>query len=101
MKTPADKRRDSLRAAYLTSMAAHQIKSRGTPWLGLAVVMLSSDNPHISAGARGVLVICEQDTSLGISVAVFHHLEAGCRLGPPVTARNPKFTYVGGIEALL
>jgi hypothetical protein len=85
---------ENRRAAYHASLATHQIRGKGTIGLGLPVVLISSDNPYLTPGARGVLVIIEQGTDLSANVAVFHKLDpVSHKLGPPVRCRNPVFVY--------
>lgn len=78
----------------LDSMKNHQITSKGIVGFAQKVTMISCDNPHIGPAAKGVLVICEQGTSLGVIVAVFHHLKDDGALGPPCMAKNP--IYIAG-----
>lgn len=87
-------RTQARRSAYHASLQNHQIKGKGTIGFGLPVILLSSENPYIVPGTRGVLVIIEQGVDLSVIVAVFHALnETSHALGPPVSCRKPVFVY--------
>lgn len=82
------------RSNYHQSLENHQVRGKGTIGFGLPVVLLSSENPYLAPGARGVLVIIEQGVDLSVIVAVFHRLdETNHTLGPPVECRKPVFVY--------
>ena len=74
-------------------MKDHQIKSGGTSWFSLPVVLEASDNPCISYPSVGVIRFSEQGVDLSIINAIFHQMSYDGRLGPPVSAKNPRFRY--------
>ena len=75
---------------------AHSFISSGAAFLS-AVDMrpkCASDNKHLAYPVKGVLLVFEQGTDLGISQAVFHERNSGGALGAPCVVNNPKFIYL-------
>lgn len=79
--------------ATYRSAKSHQLHP--VQGFALRVTLLASDNVVIKYPVEGVLHVLEQGFNLGASHAVFHHLHDDGTLGPPVAARNPKFSYGG------
>jgi hypothetical protein len=82
------------RANFQDALDRHQIKGKGLVGLSLPVVLLSSDNPYLSPGARGVLTIIEQGTDLSVIVATFRALVPTTHsLDVAVECKRPVFVY--------